>query len=64
MPPLKGVTPHGVERCPKGSGDRSVRGGRRSRSEGFFRKIFYDAFNVFVGTRRAVSVDFGKGKSR
>jgi|GEM_PF-3596028 hypothetical protein len=27
MPPLKGVTPHGVGRCPKGRGDRSVRGG-------------------------------------
>ena len=26
-PPLKGVTPHGVGRCPQGRGDRSVRGG-------------------------------------
>ena len=25
-PPLKGVTPHGVGRCPQGRGDRSVRG--------------------------------------
>ena len=39
-PPLKGVTPHGVGRCPKGRGDRSVRGGRRSRSEGSFCETF------------------------
>ena len=26
LPPLKGVTPHGVGRCPQGRGDRSVRG--------------------------------------
>ena len=34
------MTPHGVGRCPKGRGDRSVRGGRRSRSEGSFCETF------------------------
>ena len=58
-------------RCPKGRGDRSVRGGRRSRSEGSYCKIevleplrhFVTPplsgeaylFKRFVGTRRAVS---------
>ena len=35
-PPLKGVTPHGVGRCPQGRGDRSVRGGPAKLVEGFF----------------------------
>ena len=37
-PPLKGVTPHGVGRCPQGRGDRSVRGGPAKLVEGFLRK--------------------------
>ena len=32
---LKGVTPHGVGRCPQGRGDRSVRGGPAKLVEGF-----------------------------
>ncbi|WP_302350979.1 hypothetical protein, partial [uncultured Ruminococcus sp.] len=36
LPPLKGVTPHGVGRCPQGRGDRSVRGGPAKLVEGFF----------------------------
>ena len=38
-PPLKGVTPHGVGRCPQGRGDRSVRGGPAKLVEGFFREM-------------------------
>ena len=38
-PPLKGVTPHGVGRCPQGRGDRSVRGGPAKLVEGFFREV-------------------------
>ena len=39
QPPLKGVTPHGVGRCPQGRGDRSVRGGPAKLVEGFTRKV-------------------------
>ena len=35
-PPLKGVTPHGVGRCPQGRGDRSVRGEPSSDGGGIF----------------------------
>ena len=42
-PPLKGVTPHGVGRCPKGRGDRSVRGGPPTGSGGVLVKSFHDA---------------------
>ena len=38
-PPLKGVTPHGVGRCPQGRGDRSVRGGPAKLVEGFSRDV-------------------------
>ena|GEM_PF-1233672 len=38
-PPLKGVTPHGVGRCPQGRGDRSVRGGPAKLVEGFSREV-------------------------
>ena len=40
-PPLKGVTPHGVGRCPKGRGDRSVRGEPPLGGGEVFREIFY-----------------------
>ena len=40
-PPLKGVTPHGVGRCPQGRGDRSVRGGPAKLVEGFTREVYF-----------------------
>ena len=43
QPSLKGVTPHGVGRCPQGRGDRSVRGGPAKLVEGFC-GIFYFCF--------------------
>ena len=41
-PPLKGVTPHGVGRCPQGRGDRSVRGGPAKLVEGFWCNLFLE----------------------
>ena len=43
-PPLKGVTPHGVGRCPQGRGDRSVRGGPAKLVEGFL-------WNLLIGVK-------------
>ena len=40
-PPLKGVTPHGVGRCPQGRGDRSVRGEPAKLVEGFTHKVYF-----------------------
>ena len=41
LPPLKGVTPHGVGKCPQGRGDRSVRGGPAKLVEGFTHKVCF-----------------------
>ena len=41
LPPLKGVTPHGVGRCPQGRGDRSVRGGPAKLVEGLTREVYF-----------------------
>ena len=54
-PPLKGVTPHGVGRCPQGRGDRSVRGGPAKLVEGFW-WIFLElqiSEPVFISVLRA-----------
>jgi len=52
-PPLKGVTPHGVGRCPQGRGDRSVRGGPAKLVEGFC-EIFYAMCEVYEVTPQSV----------